>query len=619
MEKIDISQEARTKVVTLEKGRLHRKLRVAEIFGVGYGDVGSSIIYALGVVAAVALGATPLALAVAGVFFICTALTYAELGATIPEAGGAQIFARRAFNDLVSFIAGWALLLDYVLTAAISAYTIGPYLHQFIPALSLTVVNIAFAGVVMVVLTGINIWGIKESSRISLALAVTAILTLLVLSVWGLITTFSLDLFLTRVKSGLELPWTRLLNAVALSMVAYIGIEAATQLAGEARDPGRTIPRAMKWTVITVLVLYLGITLVATCAVPPEMLGGPFKEFPLIAVAEAAVGNWMKVWVGILAAIVLFVATNAGIVGASRLAYSMSRHLQLPKAFQRLHSKRRTPWISLVFFTAAAVGVLCATQNMQALAELYNFGSMLAFSLAHLSLIGLRIKEPALERPFKTPLNLRIGGKDIPITAIVGGLATFGAWIVVLVLHPTGRNLGFAWLGFGLLLYFLVRRREDIPIVDSVRIERVAMPEFKMLELKQILVPTLGGRTTEVVQIAAQLARDAKAELTALYVIEIPEALPLETFLVEHLQAGDEALARAEAIAREYGVPIRLKLLQARAAGAAICEVAREEKMDLIVIGAPQRPGKVMTLGSTVDAVLRQAPCRVWVCTNAPA
>jgi APA family basic amino acid/polyamine antiporter len=290
----------------------------------------------------------------------------------------------------------------------------------------------------------------------------------------------------------------------------------------------------------------------------------------------------------------------------------MSRHLQLPQAFQTVHPRRRTPWVALAFFTLAAIGVLCATQNMDRLAQLYNFGSMLAFSLAHLSLLGLRVKEPNLERPYKAPLNVRIAGREVPLTAVVGLLATFGAWVAVVVLHPAGRNLGLAWVAFGLILYWGVRRRQEIPLVESVRIERVAVPEYKAWQLKHVLVATLGGRDTETVQIAARTAKEHGAELTALYVIEIPEALPLETFLVDQLQRADEALARAEAIARESGVAARPKVLQAREAGATICEVAREEGCDLIILGAARR---APSLGRTVESVLRSAPCRVWVCT----
>src|SRR3990167_4443991 len=142
---IDFSEPPSRRVTVLDRGNLHRVLNALHLFAIGYGDVGSSIYYALGVTTLYALGATPLALALAGIVFFCTVLTYAELAAAMPESGGSCSFARRAFNDLVSFIAGWALLLDYIVTIAISAYSVGPYLGIFFPVLKTTFGNIPFA------------------------------------------------------------------------------------------------------------------------------------------------------------------------------------------------------------------------------------------------------------------------------------------------------------------------------------------------------------------------------------------------------------------------------------------------------------------------------------------
>ena len=119
----------------IDKGTLKRVLGVFDLFAIGYGDLGSSIYYALGVTALFALGATPIAMILAGIVFICTALSYAEMSAAFHESGGSASYARHAFNDLVSFIAGWGLLLDYIVTIAISAFTVGPYLMTFFPAL----------------------------------------------------------------------------------------------------------------------------------------------------------------------------------------------------------------------------------------------------------------------------------------------------------------------------------------------------------------------------------------------------------------------------------------------------------------------------------------------------
>ena len=632
MDKIDLTRE-HAHVATLDHGSLQRRLGVKEVFGVAFGDVGSSIIYALGIVAALALGATPIAIAIAGVFFIFTALTYAELGATIPEAGGAQIFARRAFNDLVSFLAGWAMLMGYVLTVAISAYTIGPYLSQFFPILEDRIALIILSGLVMTVLAALNIYGIREASRVSLVLSIVTIAVLGFVAIYGMFTVFDAEIFFSQMtKIGTEPTWEDFIKAMVLAMIAYIGIEAATQLAGEARDPGKTLPKALKWTVVAVLALYAGLTAVAMCirgAIRSFETDIKWQEQPLVQVADSLpdigvpllpeIDVPLAAGVGILAALVLFIATNAGLIGASRLAYSMSNTLQLPPFFSRLHSTRGTPWISLIFFTVAGIAVVAVTGwiskggNLKALAELYAFGSMLAFAMTHLSLIGLRIKEPDLKRPFRIPGNIRIAGRDIPITAVLGLIATTIAWVVVLFLLPHGRNLGLAWMAVGLILYLAVRRKQEIPLVERVHIDKVAVPEYKKWKVKHILVPTLGGTNTETVQVACRMAREMNAEVTALYVIEIPVALPLETFLADKLNSGDAALARAEAIGREAGVPVHPKLVQARTAAGTILDTAAEQKCDLIVLGA--MAGKP---SPTAETVLRTATCRVWICTSAP-
>lgn len=593
-----------------------------------FGDVGSSIIYALGVVAALAFGATPLAIGIAGVFFIMTAFTYAELGATIPEAGGAQIFARRAFGDLISFIAGWALLLDYVLTATISAYTIWTYVGpRFLPSMATMPWTLAVAAGVLVLLGALNVLGIRESTRLSLWLSSLALATFTAIVVWGLFTVFDARQFVSQLDVGVKPTWGQFFHAVVMSMVAYIGIEAGTQLAGEAENPGRTVPKAIKWSVIAVLVSYAGLCAVAMC-IPgmPDDLGTRHNEQPLTAIAGAlpGIGPWLSAWMAVLAAVVLFVATNAGLIGASRLAYSMSTHYQLPGLFRHLHPTRRTPWAAVAFFTAAAGLVLLVpafargSTGLEALAQLYNFGSMLAFTMAHLALIGLRIREPDLQRPYKVPLNVRIAGREIPMTALLGLAATATAWIVVVILHPTGRWVGFAWIALGLGIYLLFRRRQHMPVVQSVRIEHVAIPEFSDWAPKRILVPTRGGPSTEVVQSACKIARESGAEVVAIYVLEIPAQLPLETFLPDRFAQGDEALARAQAIAREYGVSMQVKMQQARSAGETILQVAKDENCDLIVLGAAaRRPGSTgFPLGAAVETVLRGAKCRVWVCTS---
>ncbi len=621
----DLSDETQAshRIVQADKEGLLRVLRVRDLFALGYSDVGSSIYYALGVTALYALGATPLALGLAGIAFFCTTLTYAEMSSALPEAGGSSSFARHAFNDLVSFIAGWALLLDYIVTIAISVFTVGPYLSYFFPALH-GVANIPFSLCVLGVLLALNIFGIKESTRVSLLICLFDIATQLSIIVIGGLFLLNIPHVFHQMRIGVpgvdwSPTWPQFWKGVSMAMVAYIGIESIAQLGGEARHASRSVPRAMLLTMVALFVMYFGISTIALSVIHPKVLSTQYLEDPLagIALALPVGGRLLAPWVGILGATILFVAANAGLIGASRMTFAMGEHYQVPRIFYKLHPKFRTPYISLTLFAVLAASIIVIAKQLPFIADLYNFGAMLAFSLAHLSLLGLRIKKPQMERPFKIPFGLRIRGAELPWTAILGFLATAAVWVDVVLTKPAGRNLGFVWMGLGVICYILYRRKQHISPTAHVEIERIRMPEFKTLKTKKILVPTLGGPYKENLQIACEMAKTHGASITALYVIEIPAALPLDTFLPDRFAAAEAALKQAMAIGREYGLQVTTHLIQARSAGQAIVDLAKDKKFDLITIGSSYRRGASAWLGTSAEYILRNAPCRVLVCKAA--
>ena len=622
----DLSDEGQAPhhIVQMDKKGLMRVLRVRDLFALGYSDVGSSIYYALGITTLYALGATPIALALAGIAFFCTTLTYAEMASALPEAGGSASFARHAFNDMVSFIAGWALLLDYIVTIAISAFTVGPYLSYFVPALK-GVANVPFSLVVLGILLALNIFGIKESTRVSLLLCLFDIATQLVIIVIGALFLLNIPHLIEFMKIGVpnvdwSPTWPQFWKGVSMAMVAYIGIESIAQLGGEARHAGRSVPRAHILTMVALFVMYFGISTIALSAMHPKVLATQYLEDPLAGIAAALPvgGHLLAPWVGILGATILFVAANAGLIGASRLTFAMGEYYQVPRVFYHLHPRFRTPYISLSLFAGLAALIILVARRLPFIADLYNFGAMLAFSLAHLSLLGLRIRKPNLARPFRIPFNITVGKAKLPVSAIVGLFATVGVWIDVVISKPAGRDLGFVWMVVGLICYLAYRKKQRISATAHVEIERVKVPEFIMVATKRILVPTLGGSETENIQFACELAKTREAEVTALYVIEIPSALPLDIFLPDKLADADGALKRAQAIGREFEVALTTHLLQARFAGQAIVDLAKQKKFDVIVMGASYRHGASAWLGSTTEFVVRNASCRVLVC-KAPA
>jgi APA family basic amino acid/polyamine antiporter len=253
------------KVVHLAKRNLKRVIGAGELFAVGYGDVGSSIYYTLGITALYALGATPIALFLAGCVFICTALTYAEMASTFPESGGSATFARHAFNDLISFIAGWGLLLDYLLTLAISAFTIPPYLkHLFglfgkeawVTGSMHTVVVVLIIALLFV----INLIGVRSSGRFSLMLAIFTLATQAGVVFMGALLVLNIPFVIEHLRIGVpnaiwSPDWAQFWKGTAMAMVAYTGIEAISQLAAETKKPGISIPRSIKWTIFVVLFL----------------------------------------------------------------------------------------------------------------------------------------------------------------------------------------------------------------------------------------------------------------------------------------------------------------------------------------------------------------------------
>lgn len=621
----DISDESQAPhhIVQADRGGLLQVLRVRDLFALGYGDVGSSIYYALGVTALYALGATPLALALAGIAFFCTTLTYAEMASALPEAGGSASFARHAFNDLVSFIAGWALLLDYIVTIAISAFTIGPYLAYFFPPLKEAVFNVPFTLLVLGILLVINTIGIKESTRISLLLCLFDIATQLSIIVIGALFLLNFPHLFHQMRIGVpnvdwSPTWPQFWKGVSMAMVAYIGIESIAQLGGETRRASRSVPRAIMITMVALFVMYFGISTIALSAIHPKVLATTYLADPLAGIAAALpIGSrFFGPWIGVLGATILFVAANAGLVGASRLTFAMGEYYQVPRIFYRLHPRFRTPYISLALFAGLAGLIVLVAKQLTFIADLYNFGAMLAFSLAHLSLLGLRIRKPRLERPFRIPFNIKVNGAELPITAIVGFLATVAVWIDVVISKPAGRNLGFIWMGIGLICYLAYRKKKKISATAQVEIERVKIPEFQPLKATKILVPTLGGGPTENIQVACELAVGRGAEVVALHVIEIPATLPLDTFLPDRLAEADGALKRAQAVGRDLDVAVSTRLLQARSAGQAIVDLANEKKFDLVVMGSSFRWGASAWLGATAEYVLRNAHCRVLVCKS---
>jgi APA family basic amino acid/polyamine antiporter len=456
----------------IRRHRLRRVLGVAALFSAGYGNVGSSIYYALGIVALIAMGATPIVLGIAGILFIFTALTYAEGTAMLPEAGGSASFARHGFNDIAGFIAGWALMLSYIVTISISAYTIPPYLGFFwepfkaSPALG-TATSMGIVGLLM----GINVIGVKETSLVNIGAAIIDITTQVSLVIIGFILLFNPTVLFHRIVDN----WPsaeNLIFGIALASIAYTGIETMSQMAEETRQPEKRVPRALIMMIVAVLVIFAGISLVSLSAMTPQELASEWARDPVAGIAAklpiALLSDILKPLIALLAGTILLIATNAGLMGISRLAFSLGGHRLQPAVLSRVHPQFKTPYVSILVFGIIALIILTpgffAANAFKNMGALYAFGSLLAFMFAHASILSLRIRKPELGRPFKLGWNIRIGKVELPISAIIGLLATTTIWIIILITQPYSRWIGLIWMAVGMIIYYIYRRKTHLPL-----------------------------------------------------------------------------------------------------------------------------------------------------------
>ena len=613
--------------------RLERVLGTPALFATAYGNVGSSIYYALGVTAVFALGLTPVVFVIAGLIFAATALTYTEGTVRYPEAGGSSSFARHAFDELVSFGAAWAQLLNYVITIAISAFFVPHYLSIFWEPLKGNPWDIVGGVIVIVFLVALNIIGIKEAAGLNISLAVIDFATQLLLVIIGFVLIFSPTILVDNVHWGVAPTWSSFFVAIPVAMIAYTGIETISNLSEEARDPPKDIPRSIRLVAIAVFAIYFTLPMIALSAMPVHKVEGKYQTVlglppedggyandPVLGLVKnlnlhGAMEHTLEIYVGVLAATILLVATNAGVIGASRITYAMATYRQLPEVFRRLHKNFRTPWLALVVFAGfASIAVILPGQT-NFLGTMYAFGAMLSFTIAHAAVIALRVKHPDEELVYRARPNLRFGGIDWPLFAILGGLGTAGAWIVIVVQEQATRLVGLGWLAAGFALYWLYRRRLHLPLRETVRAPAIVLG--LEVEYRMILVPILRtAESEEALVAAARLASERRARIVILHVLEVPLDQQLDAHLPERQEAADLILDEAQALLENYaGVHVTSRLERARSAGPAIVAEAARRDAEVIILGAPRtkvKGGKPI-FGRTVDYVLRNAPTRVAV------
>jgi APA family basic amino acid/polyamine antiporter len=597
------------------------------LFAAAYGNVGSTPYYALGVTAAFALGLTPVAFLIAGLVFICTAATYIEATVMYPEAGGSSNFARHAFNELASFVAGWGQMLNYIITVSISAFFVPHYLAVFWEPLGEGPGDVIGGIALIGLLAALNVRGTQESSRLNLVLAVGDLLTQAVLVVIGVVLVLSPDILISNVELGVAPSWGDFALGIAVGMIAYTGIETISNMAEEAKDATTTVARGTGLTVVAVLGMYAFLPIIALSAMPVTQdpagtytteLGTTFADDPVLGIVEnlglaAGVTEVLRFYVGVLAAVILIIATNAALIGLSRLTFSMGQYRQLPERLRQVHPRFRTPHVAIVVFSIVGAITLIPGET-ELLATMYSFGAMLSFTFAHVSVIKLRQRQPDRERPYKPPGTVRLFGWEVPLTALIGGLGTFSAWLVVMALNLRTLTIGAIWMLIGLTIYLLYRRSQRISVRET---HKVVLPEplgVEEIEYKSVLVAFEDDApfSDEAVATAVKLAARRRRGIHVISVLTVPTHLPIDALLTEQESEAQSKIEQAKLIAGRMRVSGHVHPVRPNQAGHSIAQEARELQASAVVMGLRYRNGTPL-YGKTLQAVLAERPCRVIV------
>jgi APA family basic amino acid/polyamine antiporter len=633
------------------EGRLQRGLGVPWLFAAAYSAVGFSIYFALGVVADRGLGLTPLIFLAAGLLFGLTTLSYVEGGAMFRERGGSSSFARHAFNELIAFIAGWAILIDYLLVIALAAISVPHYLEPIWSGFGREGWEIGIAAVVIASVCVLNILNVsgrgRQRSLAFLALADLG-LQLAVIAV-GLLVVLHPDRLTAQLDLFNQPNFKDIVYSAVVAMLAYAGIEAASDLAPDIQVTRADLKRIATLGAVAVPLVYAGMAAIALMAVPvvagphgPETaLGSQYVENPVLGVVSAFHPHWvaetMRWMVALVAAPVLIWAANTSMLGVSRHIYTLAINRQIPSWLGKLERRKTTPYVAITISGVIALGLVIPT-NVKLLASIYAFGATLAITIAHLSIIRLRIIAPDKERPFRIPLSIRWRGAELPLPAILAALVSGLAFISVLAYHETARWVGLGWMAFGLLFYVVYRKVFE----GTTLTKRVSVPEHALtkqvpeVEFSNILVPVFGTRfDDDIVATAGRLAAaeqeerggpDTDSRLEVVYVIEVPLTLPLDAKLPQEREdEAQRALQRAREVGEEYeDVEVHTEVIRARKVGAGILEAARRSGAEAIVIGGEPptkiRGGAVIggigaakpeEIGAATEYVLKKAPCRV--------
>lgn len=624
---------------------LRRGVGLSLLASVLFVNLAMAVFVALGVVADEALGATPLVFVITGIVFLLTMLGYLEGVAMLPQSGGATGFARRGLGELSSFLAGWALLLDYLILVVLTAYFSVHYLGS-IPGMGWLLhkpydtVAVALA---IVAVAALALRGVRAGARLSVVVSLAALVAQLLLALLGIALIFEPDLIAANLDIGTTPSWDGLLFALPIAMLGFTGLDTIANLGEELESPGEDVPRPLIWSSVVSVFMFVTMSIVALNALPVQGTGeAAFTELgradgwvdrPVIGIVDAlglpgGVEFVARVLFGVLAAIVLFLAASSAVAGMGRVAYFMSRHRQAPSALFSVDRRTGVPRLAIALLTVVALLLLLVTVSLSdsavVLAQVYAFGATFTAFVAGLAILRLRWIEPDLPRPFRAPGNVHIRGREVSLLVVAGTIAAGVMWLIVIATHDAARVVGLSWLVFGFVAYGTYRLTHGLSLISRAEPRELLPPDIEARSYRRVLVavrpePGLlyGAGDAELIGLAHKLIDadpDVPTQVSVMFVHELPLTEPLDAPLDEVERQTSRRLQSIREAAATLDLRITSSVRRARAAGQAICVEAERRDADVVLLATrcKRRHGDA-TFGKCVSYVMRNARCDVVV------
>jgi APA family basic amino acid/polyamine antiporter len=627
---------------------LQRVVGEDALFAAIYGTISSSLYFALGIVALYALGLTPIVLPLVGLLVLLAAGAYAE--AASATGGSSPLIVRRAFGDAAGFLVGWAVLLDLLVVALLSALFVPRYAEAAlgdIGQMSGRAAELIAVGVIAVLGLGRLL---PQFSRVDFVrpLALVDMLAQFTLAILGLTALGHIDVLTSSVDLGAAPTWTSLGYALPIALVAFTGIEVVAGLLQEAANPARPLRRITVGAIAATVLAYAVIAASALALLPvhrsPSAPSGYASDLstiwgtaPLAGAAQAigaqafgsGAGDVVRVLVSISAIGVLVTSAAIALGAALRTLRALAAMGGLPPPLMRRSRRCMVePWAVLLLVVLGGALMLAVSllgREVDALASVYSFGILIAFMLVFASVVALRVREPSMPRVVRMGGSVHFGSSDIPVLALLGLAMSWALWVLDLGTHRAGRILPPAWLACGLLLFVVMRRVQGKPLLE--RFDAATPPPAEVIDLRfgTIVVPLkqCGPIEEEMLATACKLAQGQDGErVLGVNVVEVPLSLPLDAPIEGADQCSMELLQLSAMFSRDYGVPVDFMPVRSRAISSSVARIAREVDAGLILVGAvphiSEQAGRAQVFSETIENLLRRAHCRVIVTSFPP-